>query len=147
MQSLADVKCITRELGDMLAPHRGWQEQVSAVHRELTKNEFAWSIPGLSWNRVKAWFYGEARRIDYEHMVALKELKATQEARREHLEFLAATNRMAALLAAEGASLSGAQLEALQRVASRQAHAASRPDKGSGGTVRGMVGAGDHHPA
>lgn len=118
MSSVADAQNITRTLGDMLAPHQGWQQKVSAVYRGLTSDEFEWRIDELSWNRVKSWFFGEARRIDYDHMVALKELKAHEEARRARLKLAATANILAAHLAAEGAPLDGRQMRALGRLAS-----------------------------
>jgi hypothetical protein len=142
MSSVADVKPLTRELGNMFAPHEGWQQQVSAIHRKLTAPEFPWAIEDLTWSRVKTWFFGEVRRIDYDHMVALKELKATEEARREHRQFIATTNRMAALLAAEGTALSRAQLETLARLSGGQIGLPSDSDAGQGGEVRDLVGAG-----
>ncbi len=142
MSSVADVKLLTRNIGDLLKPGAGWQEQVSAVHRALTNPHFEWAIRDLTWSRVKTWFYGEVRRIDYDHMVALRELKATEEATRDHNQFLAQTNRLAAALAAEGASLSSEQMEALARIARRSAHVSSDHDARQGGSAGGVAGAG-----
>jgi hypothetical protein len=117
MSSVATAQSLTRELADMLAPRDGWKAQVSAVHRRLTDKKFAFADPNLSWNRVKSWLYAEARRVDYHHVRALEELRALEEARRERLKLAATANRLAALLAAEGAPLDGRQMRALGRLA------------------------------
>lgn len=140
--SLADAKTLTRELGELLAPGGGWQQQVSAIHRKLISPHFPWAVGDVTWSRVKTWFYGEARRIDYDHMVALKELKAAEEAQRAHEHFRASTSLVAAALAAEGTSLTCEQMEALERVAGRSAHVSRHHDARPGGLVRGMAGAG-----
>lgn len=142
MSSLASVQPLTRELGGLLAPGQGWKQQVSAVHRELTKPSFASCLEALTWNRVKTWFFGEARRIDFEEVVALRELKALEEAKREQREFIATTNRLAAALAAEGASLSRVQMEALARIAGRPIDVPGNHDAGSSGALRGLACAG-----
>ncbi|ESW92952.1 hypothetical protein NKL07_22015 [Mesorhizobium sp. C280B] len=141
MTSVTAVQNLTRELGRMLAPSGGWQQQISAVHTKLVDPKFELAIKDLSWNRVKTWFYAEARRVDYDHMVALRELKAIEEAKRDHRDFIATTNRLAAALAAEGASLSRDQVEALARIASRPVDVPGDHDARSSGQVRGMADA------
>jgi hypothetical protein len=74
-------------------------------------------------------------------MVALRELKALEEAKREHQSFIAATTKMAALLAAEGASLSRAQMDALARISSRSSHVSSDHDAESCERLRSVAGA------
>jgi hypothetical protein len=143
MSSVAAVKPLTRQIAELLAPGQGWQQQVTAVHRELTKKSFEWCLGDLTWNRVKTWFFGEARRVDYEEVVALRELKAIEEARREHQTFIAATTKMAALLAAEGASLSRAQMDALARIAGRSSHVSGDHDAGPRERFRSVAGPGN----
>lgn len=142
MSSVAQVQPLTRDLGNLFAPNEGWKVQVSTIHRKLTDPQFEWAIKGLTWSRVKKWFFGEHSRIDFDHMIALRELKSREEARREHNAFVAATSKMAALLSAEGASLSRNQMEALARIAGRSAHVPGDPDEGSSGAFRSMAGAG-----
>ncbi|HMM73251.1 MAG TPA: hypothetical protein PKC22_13695, partial [Rhodocyclaceae bacterium] len=84
MSSVATIKLRTRELGNMLAPNCGWKRQVSAVHAELTRENFDFRLEHLTWNRVRSWFFGMCRRVDYEEMVAVLERTAIEEARREH---------------------------------------------------------------
>jgi hypothetical protein len=143
MSSVAQVQPLTRELGGLFAPNQGWKVQVSAIHRKLIDPNFEWAIRDLTWSRVKKWFFGEHSRIDFDHMVALRELKALEEAKREHQTFIAATTKMAALLAAEGASLSRAQMDALARIASRSAHVSGDYDAGSCEQFRAVAGAGN----
>ncbi|RWM29446.1 hypothetical protein [Mesorhizobium sp.] len=144
MSSVAAVRPLTREIGKLLAPDAGWQQQVTAVHRRLTDGEFEWHLEpkDLTWNRVKTWFFGEARRVDFEEVVALRELKALEEARRDHRNFIATTNRLAAALAAEGASLSRVQMEALARIASRPVDVPRDHDARSRRQVRGLADTG-----
>lgn len=139
MSSVAKIHALSREVGPMLAPNKGWKAQVNAIHREITDKNFEHSLPGLTWNRVKSWFFGANRRVDYEEVVALEELKALEEARRDHQQFLATTNRLAAALASEGASLSRRQMEALARISRRSPHAAGDQDAGSRGNVVRMA--------
>ena len=122
MSSVATIKLRTRELGNMLAPNCGWKRQVSAVHAELTRENFDFRLEHLTWNRVRSWFFGMCRRVDYEEMVAVLERTAIEEARREHKQFAAASARMAAALAAEGAALDGRQLAILARISGGPAH-------------------------
>ncbi|TIN36816.1 MAG: hypothetical protein E5Y10_22055 [Mesorhizobium sp.] len=117
MSSVATAQSLTRDLGDILAPGEKWKRQISAVHRGLTSDKFEHSIKGLTWSRVKTWFYGEARRVNYEEVVALRELHAIEEARRARLKLAATANILAAHLAAAGAPLDGHQMRALGRLA------------------------------
>ena len=117
MSSVALAQEHSRALGKMLAPDEGWKRQVSALHRALTSRDFAWRLENLTWNRVKSWLFAEARRVDYEEMRALKELRAEQEARRARLKLAATANLLAAHLAAEGAPLDCHQVRALGRIA------------------------------
>lgn len=147
MSSVAQVQPLARDLGNLFAPHEGWKAQVSAVHRKLIDPNFEWAIRDLTWSRVKKWFFGEHTRIDFDHMIALQELKLREEARREHQEYLAFTAKLAADLAAEGTSLSRRQLDALARVASRSAAVPSGHNSGSGGAALGMAHTGDREAA
>lgn len=117
MSSIALAQEHSRELGRLLAPEQGWKAQVSAIHRAMTSREFEWRLENLTWNRVKSWLFAEARRVDYEEMRALKELRAEQEARRAKLKLAATANLLAAHLAAEGAPLDSNQMRALSRIA------------------------------
>lgn len=116
MSSVALAQKHSRELGNLLAPQQGWKAQVSAIHRAITSPEFAWRLDDLTWNRVKSWLFAEARRVNYEEMRALEELRAEQEARRARLKLAATANLLAAHLAAEGAPLDGNQMRALVRI-------------------------------
>ncbi|RWK65435.1 MAG: hypothetical protein EOR45_36105 [Mesorhizobium sp.] len=117
MSSVATAQSLTKELGTILAPGEKWKRQISAVHRALTSDQFEHALSGLTWSRVKTWFYGEARRVDYEEVMALRELRAIEEARRARLKLAATANILAAHLAAEGAPLDGHQMRALGRLA------------------------------
>jgi hypothetical protein len=142
MTSTGKAKAIVRELGDLLAPHQGWKRQVSAVHAALISERFDDRIEQLTWNRVKAWFYGEARRVDFDEMVSLKNLKASEEAKCEHRKFLEETGRLAKLLALEGAALDRNQVAALARISRRSAALVGANDAGTRGKRGGMDRAG-----
>jgi len=116
MSSVATAQCLTKEIGQIMAPGGGWKSQISAVYNGLVDERFPLRLEALTWNRVKSWFYGEARTAEYHEVQALKELKALEEARRERLKLAATANRLAALLAAEGAPLDGRQIRALGRL-------------------------------
>lgn len=116
MSSVALAQKHSRELGKLLAPDQGWKAQVSAIHRALTREQFEWKLEKLTWNRVKSWLFAEARRVDYEEVRALEELRAEQEARRAKLKLAATANMLAAHLAAEGTPLDSDQIRALGRI-------------------------------
>ena len=138
MSSVAAAKFHTRALAEMLAPNGNWKEQVNAIHRRLADPKFPVQIERLTWSRVKSWLFGEARRIDWEKIKALEELRAAEEARRDRREFTAHTNRMAALLASQGASLTGEQMAVLARLQSRSDDVSRRADARPG-TARRCV--------
>lgn len=117
MSSVAPAQTLTRDLGEILAPGEKWKGQVSAVHRALTSPSFHHSLRSLTWSRVKSWFYAEARRVDYNEVIALQELKALEEARRAKLKLAATANLLAIHLAAEGTPLDSRQMRALSRLA------------------------------
>lgn len=117
MSSVALAQQHSRELGKLLAPDQGWKAQVTAIHRALTSPQFEWRLPDITWNRVKSWLFAEARRVNYEEVRALEELRAEQEARRARLKLAATANILAAHLAAEGAPLDSHQVRALVRIA------------------------------
>lgn len=117
MSSVALAQSHSRVIGKLLAPNQGWKAQVSAIHRALTDESFAWRLDSLTWNRVRSWIFAEARRVDYEEVRALEELRAEQEAKRARLKLAATANLLAAHLAAEGAPLDSHQISALCRIA------------------------------
>ncbi|MBE1208145.1 hypothetical protein [Aminobacter carboxidus] len=117
MSSVAIAQGLTRDIAGIIAPNGNWKDQISAVYEGLTNKEFSHRLKDLTWNRVKSWFYGEARRADYHEVLALQELRAIQEARRAKLKLAATANILAAHLAAEGAPLDGHQMRALGRLA------------------------------
>lgn len=89
VSSVALAQQHSRELGKLLAPDQGWKAQVSAIHRAITNPAFAWRLQGLTWNRVRSWLFAEARRVDYEEVRALEELRAEQELRRARRQLAA----------------------------------------------------------
>ncbi|RWH31623.1 hypothetical protein [Mesorhizobium sp.] len=117
MSSVATAQNLTQDIGALLAPGEKWKRQISAVHRALTSDKFEYALPKLKWSRVKAWFYGEARRVNYEEVVALRELRAIEGARHARLKLAATANILAAHLAAEGTPLDSRQMRALGRLA------------------------------
>lgn len=140
MSSVTAVQSLSRELGALLHPHDGWKKQVSAIHRKLTDENFPWSID-VTWNRVKSWYFAEARRIDWEERVALEQLKAIEEAQRDHKLFVATTTRLAAALAAEGAALTSRQMAVLESIAGERAGVPGNPDARQGSRTVSVAGA------
>lgn len=112
MSSVAAAHELTRGVGDLLAPAASGKVKLDLIYRELSKR-----LPDISRRRVRALFFGEASRVDYEEMRALKELRAEEEARRARLKLAATANMLAAHLAAEGAPLDSHQISALCRIA------------------------------
>lgn len=111
MSSVATAHQLTRGVGDLLAPTSSAKVKLDVIYRELAKR-----LPDLTRRRVRALFFGEAARVDYEEMRALEELRAEQEARRAKLKLAATANLLAAHLAAEGAPLDSNQVRALVRI-------------------------------
>lgn len=112
MSSAAIAHELARDVGDLLAPASSGKVKLDLIYRELTKR-----LPQISRRRVRALFFGEAARVDYDEMRALKDLRAEQEARRAKLKLAATANLLAAHLAAEGAPLDSHQVRALVRIA------------------------------
>ncbi|AMS41196.1 hypothetical protein [Aminobacter aminovorans] len=117
MSSVVRTQLLTRDVAKILAPHQGWKKQVSAVHNALTNKKFEQRIEDLTWNRVRSWFFGEARRVDYEEVIALQELKAVEEAKRARRELGETIDRLEALLTAPAAGLGGEEVRELGRLA------------------------------
>ena len=84
MSSAAEMSMLVREVADFAAPSPNWKDRVNAAARVLK----------LPFNRAKAHYYGEARRVDAEEMdrarAAARELRERQRADREneHLRWL-----------------------------------------------------------
>lgn len=116
MSSVAIAQGLTIEIGKLVAPSGNWKKQISAVYAGLTDEKFPYRLKDLTWNRVKSWFYGEARRADYEEILALQELRAIEEARRARTKLATTAHILAAHLAAEGAPLDSNQMRALGRL-------------------------------
>ena len=117
MSSVATAQGLTHDIAKLCAPGAGWKDQVSAVYEGLTDKKFPLRLEKLKWNRVKSWFYGEARTANYHEVLALQELRAIEEAKRARLKLAATANILAAHLAAEGAPLDSNQMRALGRLA------------------------------
>lgn len=112
MSSVTAAHQLTRGLGDLLAPQMPAKVKLEHIYRALSKR-----LPSITRRRVRALFFGEVARVDYEEMLALEELRAEQEARRAKLKLAATANILAAHLAAEGAPLDSNQMRALGRLA------------------------------
>lgn len=112
MSSVATAHELARGVGDLLAPAASGKVKLDLIYRELAKR-----LPEISRRRVRALFFGEVARVDYEEVRALEELRAEQEARRAKLKLAATANMLAAHLAAEGTPLDSDQIRALGRIA------------------------------
>lgn len=112
MSSVAAAHQLTRSLGDLLAPSEPAKVKLDRLYREMTKR-----LPSVTRRRVRALFFAEVARVDYEEMRALEELRAEQELRRAKHKLATTAKLLAAHLAAEGAPLDGHQMRALGRIA------------------------------
>lgn len=112
MSSVATAHELARGVGDLLAPAASGKVKLDLIYRELAKR-----LPEISRRRVRALFFGEVARVDYEEVRALEELRAEQEARRAKLKLAATANMLAAHLASEGTPLDSDQIRALGRIA------------------------------
>lgn len=112
MSSVATAHELARGVGDLLAPAASGKVKLDLIYRELAKR-----LPEISRRRVRALFFGEVARVDYEEVRALEELRAEQEARRAKLKLAATANMLADHLAAEGTPLDSDQIRALGRIA------------------------------
>lgn len=112
MSSVAAAHELTRSLGELLAPSMPAKIKLDKVYRELTKR-----LPTVTRRRVRALFFAEVARVDYEEVRALEEMHAEQETRRARLKLAATAHMLADHLAAEGAPLDGNQMRALSRLA------------------------------
>lgn len=117
MSSVATAQDLTLKIGELVAPGGNWKSQISAVYNGLTDEKFPLRLKELRWNRVKSWFYGDARQAQYHEVLALQELHAIEEAKRAKLKLAATANLLAAHLAAAGAPLDSNQMLALGRLA------------------------------
>lgn len=117
MRSTDAAKKLTRDIGELLAPEMPAKVRYSKIFAKLAD-----LLPDLTMRRVRALHNGEALRVDYDEVVALEKLRAIEEARNEHRQFVAYTNKLAALHAAGRSTLSRKEIEVLSRVASKPAH-------------------------
>lgn len=91
MSSVAAAHELTRGLGDLLAPDMPAKVKLDRLYRELTKR-----LPKVTRRRVRALFFAEVARIDYEEMSALKELRAEEELKRAKRRIAQDANILAA---------------------------------------------------
>ncbi|TIR98835.1 MAG: hypothetical protein E5X19_05345 [Mesorhizobium sp.] len=84
MSSVSAAHELTRGLGDLLAPDSPCKVKLDRLYRELTKR-----LPKITRRRVRALFFAEVARIDYEEMLALKELRAEEELKGARRQFAA----------------------------------------------------------
>ena len=117
MYSVATAQELTRECGAILAPSLNWKDQVTAVHRALSSEHRHWKYRDLRWSKVKTWFYGEARRVDYHYVEALKELRAEEELKRAKRRIAADANILAAHHSQAGTPLDSDVIVALGALA------------------------------
>ena len=84
MSSVGEMHCLVHEAADFSAPSGNWKERVNAAAR----------VFDLGWERAKAFYYSDARRVDAEEMDrarrAIKRLRAESGNRKaaEHLAWL-----------------------------------------------------------
>lgn len=100
MSSVAAAHQLTRGLGDLLAPEAPAKVKLDRLYRELTKR-----LPSITRRRVRALFFAEAARIDYEEMLALKELRAEEELKGARRQLAASAIILASHYAEIGATV------------------------------------------
>lgn len=116
MRSTVKAQELIRGIGEIVAPEMPAKVRYSKIFTKLVD-----MLPDLTMRRVRALHNGEALRVDHEEIVALEELRAIEEARNEHRQFVAYTNKLAALHASGSKAISRQELAVLSRVASRPA--------------------------
>ncbi|ESY89052.1 hypothetical protein X739_00730 [Mesorhizobium sp. LNHC220B00] len=141
MSSVATAHELTRDLGEILAPSMPVKVKLDRLYRAL---QVAFpDVKKFTRRRIRSLFFGEVSRVDHEEVLALEELCAVEGARREHRQFLAYTNRLAAAYAARGKALSREELVVLERIASRSAALAGDTHQGQRRSFRGVAGSRD----
>lgn len=108
MSSVNEMHCLVHEAANFAAPTGNWKDRVQAASRAF----------GLGWERAKAFYYRDARRVDAEEMDrarrAIAKLRA--EARdRKNAEHLAWLNRSLAHLQASDPEFFGQDISRLER--------------------------------
>lgn len=84
MSSVGEMSCMVHEVADYAAPAGNWKERVGAAARFF----------GFGWERTKAFYYRDARRVEAEEMDharrEIARLRAEARSRRdaEHLAWL-----------------------------------------------------------
>ena len=111
MSSVAAAHELTRGLGDLLAPEMPAKVKLDVLYREMTKR-----LPKVTRRRVRALFFAEAARVDYEEMRALKELRAEEELRRARRQLAANANILAAHYAATNTTPDRDTIDALSKL-------------------------------
>lgn len=118
---MTDV-AIAADLIREVAGPRGPDEPVKSLwfkaHRKLVAINSAWTE-----RRVRAFWHREAMCVRHreirEMRQAIADRQAIDEARLEHRDFCAETERLAALLQTQDAAFHGPQIEALERTGRR----------------------------
>lgn len=112
LSSVGEMHCLVHEAADYGAPSGNWKDRVNAAARALD----------LGWERTKAFYYRDARRVEAEEMDrarrAIKRLRAEARARKtsEHLAWL---NTTLAHLRETDPDFHGEQIAGLERALSR----------------------------
>jgi hypothetical protein len=91
MSSVATAQALTRDIGELLAPRMPAKVQIEMVYRELVKRRQKFTR-----RRVRAFFFGENARFDYEELLAIEELRAEEELKRARRQFAASAIVLAA---------------------------------------------------
>lgn len=107
MSSVGEMHCLVHEAADFTAPAGNWKERVRAAARAFD----------LGWERAKAFYYRDARRVEAEEMDrarrAIKRLR--EEAReRKHAEHLLWLESEIGRLRATGEELHGPHVDGLE---------------------------------
>jgi hypothetical protein len=112
MSSVGEMHCLVHEAADYTAPTRNWKDRVHAAARAFD----------LGWERARAFYYRDARRVDAEEMDrarrAIRRLRE-QARERKNAEHLAWLNSTLAHLRASDPDFHREQIDGLEQVLSR----------------------------
>lgn len=112
---MSDIALAQQRIRQVAAPAEigeGIKAQINRAHRLLTKQRQTWT-----YRRVRAFWYGEAARVDYQEIRDMEAVIALREARRDHARYIAQTERLAAQLAATDPAFHSQEIERLRGLA------------------------------
>ncbi|MGX9145898.1 hypothetical protein [Mesorhizobium sp. 128a] len=121
---------VIRDVGELLLPKAPARYQYEPIYKRLLKAVPEKFRGKVTPRRVRAIYNDDARRVEWYEVKALLAIEALEEARRARLKLAATANRLAALIAAEDATLDGEERRELGRLAGALDRAGIKADGG-----------------